>query len=405
MTHRITRRGWLAGALGALTLPRLAPGAAETLADHRIARVTTFDFTAPRPKFVGKNARLGDHGDHTADSVVWLVTDRGAEGYGSGRIGREAAQLLVGRTVDTLWDAHAGSTGPLGRADHALFDLVSKILGVPGWKLIGEEGAEAVEVYDGSIYFADLIPEHSARGVSRLVEEVEAGLGRGFRAFKIKVGRGNRWMPRSEGDARDVEVVRAIRAAVGPGVKLMVDANNGYDRAGAERFLDAVADCDVFFAEEMFPEDPDEDRRFREHIAAAGRSTLVADGESAGDPAHFDPYLDTGTLDVLQPDIRAFGLSLQWALGRSMLERAPAMKLAPHNWGSHLGLPMQLLLGRALPNFLMAECDWAETDLFDASAFAWADGKVRVPDAPGCGLVLRKDVFEARHARDAFTAS
>ena len=62
---------------------------------------------------------------------------------------------------------------------------------------------------------------------------------------------------------------------------------------------------------------------------------------------------------------------------------------------------MELLLGRALPNFLMAEIDWSRCDLFDSSAFQWADGKVTVPDTPGCGLVLNEDLFQSKYAEKA----
>ena len=67
-------------------------------------------------------------------------------------------------------------------------------MGVPSWSLIGDAGPEWVGVYDGSIYFADLIPEHAGRGVARILEEVDDGIERGHRAFKIKVGRGFKWM-------------------------------------------------------------------------------------------------------------------------------------------------------------------------------------------------------------------
>ena len=83
-----------------------------------------------------------------------------------------------------------------------------------------------------------------------------------------------------------------------------------------------------------------------------------------------DDYIKSDSLDVLQPDIRAFGLTLQWELSRKMADH-PNIKLAPHNWGSHLGLHMQLVLARGIPNFLMAEQDTATSDLWMSSRLAW----------------------------------
>ena len=136
-----------------------------------------------------------------------------------------------------------------------------------------------------------------------------------------------------------------------------------------------------------------------------GLDTLVADGESAGEPSHFDPFLDAEAIDVVQPDIRAFGLTLQWEQSRRLEASGAGARLAPHNWGSHLGVFMQAILARGIPNFLMAEVDTSASDLFDSSAFAIADGLMTVPDTPGCGLILRDDAFEARYRDDSWTVA
>lgn len=372
------------------------------LREVRVTGVTGFRHQCPRPKLVGKNSHLDVHGDTTTDWVLRIATDQGIEGIGEGRANAEQARKVVGLTLDQLWEPGVGAKGALGRADHAIFDLVGKALDVPAWKLLGAEGPEWVPVYDGSIYFADLLPEHAGRGVARIVEEVEAGLERGHRAFKIKVGRGYKWMPPEEGFRRDVEVVQAIRKAVGPDVRLMVDANNGFDREGAIRWLDAVGD-DLYFVEEMFPEAVDDDLALKEFLRSKGWKTLVADGESAGEVGHFDELLKAGAIDVVQPDIRAFGLTLQWAMSRRIGELGSAALLSPHNWGSHLGLFMQGTLARGIPNFGMAEQDTGASDLFDASAWEFREGKLRVPELPGCGLILRDDVFEAKYRGQAWS--
>ncbi len=183
----------------------------------------------------------------------------------------------------------------------------------------------------------------------------------------------------------------------------MVDANNGFTPETARQFLDAVDD-DLFFVEEMFPEDVAEDRRFKEHLSAKGWTTKVADGESAGDVDHFVPYIDGGALDVLQGDIRAFGLSRLWELSQRATSR-PGITLAPHNWGSFLGVYMQAVLARGIPNFLMAEMDTATSDLFDTSAFTFQDGRIRVPDRPGNGLSLHEDVWRERYQPEAWSVT
>ncbi|MCI0699683.1 MAG: hypothetical protein L0241_01180, partial [Planctomycetia bacterium] len=234
----------------------------------------------------------------------------------------------------------------------------------------------------------------------RLLEEVETSLKRGHRAFKIKVGRGAKWMEKEAGFKRDVEVVQSIRKLVGREVKLMVDANNGFDLDGTKRWLDAVGD-DLYFIEEMFPEVVEQDLDLKAYLRKKGWKTLVADGENAREVNLFDPFIEKDALDVLQPDIRSFGLTRQWELSRKTAAK-PNIQLAPHNWGSHLGLHMQLVLARGIPNFLIAEEDPSTSDLFDTSAFRFKEGKMLVPDVAGCGLVLREKVFDDKYSKDAW---
>jgi L-alanine-DL-glutamate epimerase-like enolase superfamily enzyme len=180
-----------------------------------------------------------------------------------------------------------------------------------------------------------------------------------------------------------------------------VDANNGFrDLDGAKKWLDAVGD-DLFWVEEPFPEEVKRDLELKEYLRKKGWKTRIADGESARDVGHFDDFIKSEALDVLQPDIRAFGLTKQWELSRKITTK-PGIKLAPHNWGSFLGLYMQLVLARGIPNFLMAEQDTSTSDLFDTSAFEFKEGKVRVPDLPGCGLRLREDIFAKKYLKDAW---
>ena len=354
----------------------------------RVSRVRRFTVTSKRWKVVGKNSHLDVHGDTATDSLLIIDTTSGLQGFGWSRSNETDAAELLNRDPLDFFQPGRGIASPLGRGDAPLWDLTGKILNEPAWRLLGGYGSEWVPVYDGSIYFSDLQPEYADRGISRILEEIDHSLELGHRAFKIKVGRGFKWMAAELGLARDIEGVRAIRAHVGPDVKLMVDSNNGYDLATTKRFLEE-ADIEFFFVEEMFPESVEEDLELKQWIRSRGWNTLVADGESARDPEHFTPYIERAAFDVLQGDMRRFGFTELRDLARTA---APAgVGLAPHNWGSYLGLYMQLILGRGIPNFVMAEQDPAHTELFDASDFELREGRMRVPDTPGCGLALRTE--------------
>jgi L-alanine-DL-glutamate epimerase-like enolase superfamily enzyme len=389
----------LAGCCGLSALPALA-GAERPLAGRaassglRITRLAAFTVKSERWKVVGKNSHLGVHGKTATDRILLVETDSGLRGAGSCSASREAAAPLLGTDPLSFYHPGAGVVSPLGNGDAPLWDLAGRYYEQPVWRLLGGFGPERVPVYDGSIYFSDLEPEFAARGVERLIEEVEHALAEGHRAFKIKVGRGFKWMEREEGFRRDVEVLRAIRKRVGAGVRLMVDANNGFDLATTKRFLDEVGG-DLFFVEEMFPESVEEDLELKRWLGERGRSTLVADGESARAEEHFTPYIAARALDVLQGDIRAFGFTRLLALSR--MTAGTGIVLAPHNWGSYLGAFMQVVLARGIPNFLIGEVDPGRTDLFaGAERFELREGTVLAPDAPGLGLEFREDAFLAR---------
>lgn len=381
-------------------LPQTWPqDAAERLREVSITQVANFWHTTPRPKLVGKNAYHDVHGSETLDFFIRIATDCGVEGVGPGRTTLEKGQSMVGCTLDQFLHPELGIVSPLGGADSALYDLVGKVLNVPSWQLLGAEGPEWISIYDSSIYFNDLLPENESRGVKALLKEVETSLQQGHRAFKIKIGRGAKWMDRRDGFRRDVEVVRAIRAHVGKDVRLMVDANNSYDLETTRNLLDAAGD-DFLFLEEMFPEEIIADQELKTYLRKRRSPALVADGESATCVQDFEDFIACEALDVLQPDIRVFGLSMARQLSQQTADTP--IRLATHNWGSWLALFPQLTLGRGISNMLIAEHDPGGSDLFDVSAYTFSDGSVRVPDLPGSGIQIREEKFRQIYGQNAW---
>lgn len=217
------------------------------------------------------------------------------------------------------------------------------------------------------------------------------GLKLGHRAFKIKVGRGFKWMPRAEGDARDVEVVKLIRQHAGKDVIRGIDANNGYDLAGAKRFLDKVGGENLAFVEELFPETVEECLELKTFIKDKGWATLLADGETQGDLAVFKPFLKARAIDVYQADMNRFGF--EGILTEAAWAKEAGPVVAPHNWGSLVGYYMQLHVGRAVSNFYRAEHDPLSTDVLVADGYDRKDGSSSVPAAAGFGLSIDERKF------------
>lgn len=388
------RRNFLVATAATLLAKTLQ--AAEPPKMARITRVVGFNLTSRRNKLAGKNARLDVHGDRGHDRMLRIYTDQGVEGIGNCSASKEAAaELLVKNPLDFFRADERRTAGPLGAGTMPLWDLAGKLLKKPVYELLGGGGVEKVPAYDGSIYFADLLPQYADRWADRFRDEIDLGLKLGHRGFKIKVGRGFKWMPRQEGDRRDVEVVKLIRKHAGPDVLLGIDANNGYDLAGAKWMLDELGHENLAFAEELFPETVEQCLELKAFIRERGWRTLVADGETQHELAAYLPFMTAQAIDVFQGDMNHFGLD--GILAEADMASAHGGRIAPHNWGSLIGFYMELHVGRAVSNFYRAEHDPLTSNVIVAEGYQIKDGVVTVPDSPGFGL----SIDEAAFAREA----
>src|SRR5207244_9661773 len=160
--------------------------------------------------------------------------------------------------------------------------------------------------YDGAIYMDDVDPEAAPRGLPAVMANCAQDYALGYRAFKLKIGRGNRWMEPEAGLRRDIEVTRAVRERY-PESPILVDANDGYTCDGFLRYLDAVADCRLFWVEEPFRETCDDLRRLRAFLDARSPETLIADGESGFDVPFLLELARERLVDVLLMDIASLG--------------------------------------------------------------------------------------------------
>jgi L-alanine-DL-glutamate epimerase-like enolase superfamily enzyme len=379
-------------AIAATTLAR-AVRAADPPEDVRVTRAVGFDLPLRRSKVAGRNARLDVHGDRSTDRMVRLYTNSGVEAVGNCRADENAVRQLIGKDPFAFYRRDERKvTGPLGVGTMPLWDLLGKLVQKPVHELLGGGGgAGRVPVYDGSIYFADLLPQYADRWQDRFREEIDMGLKIGHRAFKIKIGRGLKWMGRDEGDARDVQVVKLIRQHAGKDIILCVDANNGYDLAGAKRFLEKVGGEDLAFVEELFPETVAECLELKKFIKDHGWATLLADGETQGDLDVFKPFLKAKAIDVYQADMNRFGF--EGILTEAAWAKEAGAVVAPHNWGSLVGYYMQLQVGRAVSNLYRAEHDPLSTDVLVAEGYDRKDGISSVPAVPGFGLSIDETKF------------
>ena len=362
-----------------------------------IERIEFGKLIGKRPRLAGNNSRIPVHGLDVELPLIRLTTADGASGFGLGRIGAEAAQALLGQPLSDLLSLEGRVSEAGIGIEFPLWDLLGKQKGAPVYKLVARSEAQTgeplrVPCYDTTLLIDDLHLESNEAGAALIAEEARYGYERSHRNFKIKVGRGARWMPLEKGTQRDILVVQAVRDAVGSEAKIMIDANNGYNLNIAKRVLAETADCDVFWLEEAFQEDPALYEDLQGWIKREGLSALIADGEGGAPPELMD-WARAGLVDVIQYDIFSHGFS-NWLDTGARLD-SWGVRSAPHHYGRHLGNYVAGHLAPAVKGFAFVEWDEATTPGLDDSAYRVEAGQVVIPDAPGFGLALEEEVFRA----------
>jgi L-rhamnonate dehydratase len=355
-----------------------------------------------RPREAGRNARLGVHGKNPLARVA-RITIAGMTGFGWSRITEELAKELVGASVRELFTESGGVVPQFRAIEYPLIDWLGKLNGMPVYQMLqGSSNTSKPELikvpcYDSTLYFDDFHLQDHSEAVHFMQKQAQEGMDAGQRNFKIKVGRGGRWMPHKEGLERDIALIKAIRETMGPAGKLMIDANNGYNLNITKEVLAATADCKLYWLEEAFHEDIVLYQDLKEWMAKEKLEVLIADGEGLAAPLLMD-WAEAGVVDVVQYDIMHPGFSAWLELGKKL--DAWGTKSAPHSYGNIFGNYYNGHLSKYIEGFQFVECDPAHVEGLDASGYLIEDGFVTLSQAPGFGLNL-DDQYFAKHRAES----
>ena len=283
--------------------------------------------------------------------IVRVTTDEGLVGIGeamgrpgprgtAAHINEVLAPMLIGadpRHHHALWTAMNEQMrfAPMGISgvDIALWDLRGKIYGDSLPNLLGGAVREAVACYASPIpYLAT--PDASA-------VKARAFLKAGFRALKLKIGRGI---------GVDIEHVEAVRAAIGADVKLLVDANGAYTVSESIALAKDLVKLGVYWLEEpVQPEYADDLARIRRRV-----DLPVVSGEWLGSWYQFRDLLKAEAVDVIMPNITRCG-GVTGMMKIADLAALENVTVAPHGVGAGIGIIAAIATCAVMPNFLIYE--------------------------------------------------
>ena len=330
---------------------------------------------------------------HSGVGFVFIDTDEGVTGIGIGAssggvIGaaiEDFTPMLIGEdpiAVERLWHKLwvpklVGRRGLTTRAisaiDIALWDLRAKVAGMPLYKLLGGF-RQRVPTYIAGGYYED------GKGLKELQEELAGHVEAGARAVKMKIGA----VPIPE----DVARVKAAREAVGPDIKLMIDANCAYRWYEAVQLAERVAEFDPFWFEE--PIAPDD---YEGHRRIAEKTTIpIATGENEYTRYGFRDLIATGCVPILNADAVVLG-GISEFMKVTALAQAHDLDIAPHGAQEvHIHLVGAIANGLILefyPRYL--DPMWGK--IYTETLTLNDDGTVSPPEVPGIGLEPRYETL------------
>lgn len=342
--------------------------------------------------------------------TTWLFlrtrTQDGAEGFGEATLyGEEEAVVaevgrarelllqrpfqLPGGALQALMMAQASSArrAVTHALEQALIDLFARRAGLSVACYLGGPNRDRLAAYANiNRGISDRSPAGFAGRARSVVESL------GYDGVKIAPFDGMNWRAdlsvRRRALAAGIERILAVRDAIGPARRLMVDCHWRLSTLEALEVLRLTESASLFWLEDAL-----NDRTFSAHDFRSVRSSAnaigvrIAGGERAETVADIRDLAAVGGMDVVLPDLRATGVRN----GMVMLECAVSvgMEASIHNPAGPVLDAISVQVAAALPSFTILEGQVGESELFDTIAGgrpALLDGHRPVPDSPGMGL-------------------
>lgn len=345
-----------------------------------------------------------------SDKTVWTfvrIDDAdGRQGWGEATLQGHApavhdhvarlAPALIGRDLSLPVDVMdiVGTCGrdtaeaaAISALDQALWDVLAQARGQTLTNALGSPLRRDVTLY------ANINRGTVDRSPAGFAARAREAAGRGFNAIKIAPFDGvqpGREDPALLGAA--VARIAAVRATLGPGVRLMVDCHWRLSEGAAAHVLREVAPLKLYWLECPLPEDEANFpalRRLRSQANALG--VRLAGCEMMIGRAGFQPFLDAGVYDVIMPDVKYAG-GLRELLRIGAAAERHGVACSPHNPSGPIAHAHSLHLSAHLALFPFLEFQYGESELFfDFVAGALPDpntGHSALPRGAGLGLGL-----------------
>ena len=326
---------------------------------------------------------------------------------------REVRSILVGEDpsrIEAIWHklfrlftymgTRGATTATISGIDIALWDIRGQALGLPIYELLGGPVRDTIPLY---VHFApDTTPEGMAANAKQQVDLGAKGIKTDpFLAAGRLVGLDHIDYLNGEIDPATeqlgVDMIAAIREAVGPQIELLIDAHAIYNVPTAIRLATRLAAYNIhWFEEPCPPESYHALQQVREQVP-----TRICVGERLHTRFEFVPVLERRLADFIMPDVTWTGGITELKKIANMAE-AYYIPISPHDASGPINILAGAHVSLNVPNFYKLEARRVRFDFYNAflsEPLEVRDGDLVVPNRPGLGVSLNPDYLRANEVQ------
>lgn len=300
-------------------------------------------------------------------------------------------EAVVGGMIRDQYQGGSTVMTAISSAEIALWDIIGKATGQPVYRLLGGRAKSSLKAYANGWYGGCETPEDFARRAAQVVA-------RGYEALKFDpFATAWKQLDGAEED-RAVAIVEAVAAAIGPGVKMMIEIHGRLGAADAIRFINRIAHLPIAWCEEpVAPENVELLREVKERTRLA-----LSSGERLYTIADFARLIGLRACDVVQMDVAHCG-GIGVAKKIAAMAGAQDIAISPHCSVGPVALAAALHVAWSTPNMLMLE-SFAEFDVDwrNDLVSGWNPlkrGQFALPERPGLGIDLDEAAIAAHPYR------
>ena len=332
-------------------------------------------------------------------AFVKVETDEGLYGWGEASLGTnenalegmiaDLKRLVVGRNPleiekflfevyrDIYWKGGAVLMSAISGIEIALWDIMGKYFNTPSYTFFGGKMRNKVKMYANAWFVGARTPEEFAQKAKNTVAL-------GVKALKWDPFGSAHMTISNEQMEKSVNIVGAVREAVGDKVDLLIECHGRFNPTTAVLISKELEQFKPMFMEEpCIPDNIDSTAYVRKHS-----NIPIAAGERGYGKCAFQEMFEKNAVDYAQPDVFHTGGLLEGKKIAAMAE-AKHIMVSYHNPSGPVSNAAILQLAATVPNFIIHEImltDGSFRKKISNEEVHFEDGYIIIPDKPGLGI-------------------